>query len=67
MVRPKKKKKTDDDSLKRTVETFQLDERTYVKVSDLKCTLEVAPQWPMGTTETTDHRLAQVKFVGFLS
>ena len=60
-------KKKDDDSLKRTVETFQLDERTYVKVSDLKCTLEVAHQWPMGTTETTDHSLAQIKFVGFLN
>ena len=63
----KKKKKTDNDSLKKTVETFQLDERTYVKESDLKYTVEVAPQWPTGTTETTDHCLAQVKFVGFLN
>ena len=32
-----------------------------------KCTLEVAHQWHMGTTETTDHSLAQIKFIGFLN
>ena len=50
-VRHSKEKKSlfEEDS-----QTISVRWRTYVEVSNLKYTLEVAHQWPMGTPQTTD-------------